>query len=119
MTHLEAAYTDERGEITHILEREDLRHVSLITCKKNSVRGQHFHKLDHQYLFVLSGTFRYTTKDVNQGEWRVEILKPGSLAYTPPYIAHKLRALSNGMVLQLSTAPRIELEHKDTFAYEL
>ncbi len=110
--------TDERGEIYNVLEREDLKHVSLITCRKG-IRGNHYHKLDHQYLFVLQGSFNYVTKDVNTGERAEYFLEELDLVYTPPGVAHKLVPLEYGEVLQLSTAPRITLEHSDTFPYEV
>lgn len=96
-----------------------MKHVSVITCRKGAVRGNHFHKAETQYLYVLSGTFRSVTKDVNTEEYHAAIVKPGHLITTPAFVAHKLVALSNGVLVQISTAPRIAMEHTDTFPYAL
>lgn len=111
--------SDDRGQITNVLERDDLKHVSVITCKKGATRGNHFHRKEVQYLYVVSGTFRSESRDVNTEECHAAIVKPGHLIITPPCVAHKLTALSSGILVQISTAPRIAMEHTDTFDYKL
>ena len=49
-------FEDNRGIITDIITKERIDYVTIITNKKGSVRGNHYHKETIQYLYVIEGS---------------------------------------------------------------
>jgi dTDP-4-dehydrorhamnose 3,5-epimerase len=54
---LKINHLDSRGLIMDIFEKIKINHCTLITFKKSSVRGNHYHKKSYQYSFILEGKF--------------------------------------------------------------
>ena len=50
--------SDDRGEIIDIFSKEPKEHCTIVTFKKNAVRGNHFHKKSIQSAYVLDGKFK-------------------------------------------------------------
>jgi len=103
------AFEDERGMIANILE-EPISHVALITSKKGSIRANHYHPKQIQYIYLISGSYESASKNLDQEDSQVEkvIVKPGDLIITPPMIAHAMRFLEDSVMLNLTTG------HRDT-----
>ena len=104
---IETAFEDERGIITNILE-EPISHVAIITSKKDSIRANHYHPKQIQYIYLISGSYESTSKDLNKNDSKVEkvIVKTGDLVITPPMIAHAMRVLEDSIMLKLTTGQR-------------
>ena len=101
-----AGFADERGEIKDILTHKDIDAITIITCKKGSVRGNHFHKKTDQYDYIISGKFACYTKNMKSGEETEKILEQGDLAYHPPFEAHAFKALEDSVFLSMTKGPR-------------
>ena len=41
---IKVSHQDKRGLITDLLEKQNINAITLITQKKNTIRGNHFHK---------------------------------------------------------------------------
>ena len=65
--HIDAAFRDARGEIFNLFEGP-LGHVALITSKKGSVRANHYHKQDHQTIYLIRGGYESWSCDVAHPE---------------------------------------------------
>lgn len=117
---LTPALTDHRGYITNLLEA-DIKHVSMIFSKKGSVRGNHYHKKDTQYIYLVSGMYESKSKDVQQSNSGVEtiVVESGDLVITPPLVAHKMTFLEDSIQIALYTVPRDKLGYSDTYACSL
>lgn len=101
------AFTDERGTITDLLNRVEIAHIGIITSKKGTIRGNHYHKRASQYIYVLTGTielFRQGTV----GEVQMTAYKRGELFLDPPQSAHAMRFPEDTEFLVLTTLPRDE-----------
>ncbi len=101
-------FSDERGAISNVLE-EPINHVAIITSKKGTIRANHYHPEQIQYVYLLSGKFESVSKDLQNGEGaKVEkvIVEAGNLITTPPMIAHAMRFLEDSVMLNLTTAGR-------------
>ena len=55
-------HKDIRGIISDILENENINAITLITIKKGSIRGNHYHKKTYQWNYVISGKMKLVTK---------------------------------------------------------
>ena len=120
LTHIPAAISDARGLITNVFEGR-VEHVALITSKKGSVRGNHYHKQDHQYIYLVSGAFESHSVDVqNPGKKHVLNVKAGGLVNTPPMTAHAQKFTEDSVFLALSTRQREQGRYEtDTIAYQV
>lgn len=114
ITPLEIAFRDERGEITNIIQGEDIEHVALITSKKGSIRARHFHpKGNTQRMFCVIGKYIVTTQEVTPdgklvpGTRRVALVQAGDLTEVPPLTAHGYYFLSEeSIALNINTKKR-------------
>lgn len=100
-------FEDERGAIANIIE-EPICHVAVITSKKGSIRANHYHPKQIQYVYLVSGGYESISKDLRKKNAKVERKKiqAGSLVITPPMIAHAMRFLKDSVMLNLTTGHR-------------
>ena len=66
VTHTKPEFEDERVYITRLVNDESLKlkAVLYITSKAGTQRGNHYHKTDYNYVYCLSGKFKYSEKDM-------------------------------------------------------
>jgi quercetin dioxygenase-like cupin family protein len=112
-------FKDARGEITDILAGGKFDSLTVLSCRKNSVRGNHFHKLTTQFTYVLEGEFRLYTQ-VPGEKVKSRIIKRGDLVISPPLERHAFRALKNSQLLAFCSGPRAGKQYEtDTFRLEI
>lgn len=106
-------FVDDRGEIIKVLDdgKTVIRSVLLITCKKDSIRANHYHRKDSHFSYLLSGRMEYTEQpvDVNgkpQGKKETVILEAGDMVYSAPMVIHAMRFLEDSAFLALATESR-------------
>ena len=118
--HVNTAYSDDRGDIFNIFEGR-IEHVALITSKKGTVRANHYHKEDHQYIYLISGEFESHCCDVRDPSKRqVLLVKPGDIVETPAYVAHAQKFTKDSIFLALTTRQRESGKYEeDTIAYQV
>ena len=102
---LQISYEDERGRIIDILENEVIEHVTFISSKKGSIRGNHYHKESVQYNYILKGRLKLITK--MQGEnMQIHLIESGDLLMNLPMERHALIALEDSEILVMTKGPR-------------
>ena len=89
------AFEDERGIIFDLVDKENIRHIGMITSKKGSVRGNHYHITAKQITYVLSGQIELVTKDMSNKDSKKQkiIMEQGDITTIPPLVAHSIKAL--------------------------
>ncbi len=102
---VENVFEDERGWIRDVLEDEPIQHVSLIHSAKGSVRGNHLHRETYQWVYLLSGSFRYVVEAAN-GELSEGVISTGDLLLTEPLDKHALETLEDATMIVLTRGPR-------------
>lgn len=104
---IKLSFVDERGAISNILE-EPINHAAIITSKAGSIRGNHYHPKQIQYVYLISGKYESVSKDIKNRDSKMQskIIKPGSLVITPPMVAHAMRFLKDSILLNLTTGQR-------------
>ncbi|HOE69255.1 MAG TPA: cupin domain-containing protein [Candidatus Omnitrophota bacterium] len=115
--HIDPAFVDARGEIYNLFEG-DIGHVAYITSKKGSVRANHYHKKDIQYMYLISGAYETHCFPVGDPS-RKQILnvRPGDIVKTPPMVAHAQKFTEDSVFLSLTTRMREEGKYEeDTIA---
>lgn len=98
---------DERGMIANILE-EPIEHVAIITSKSGSVRGNHYHPNQTQYVYLISGKYENLSKDLNDKNPQTEstVIEAGDLVITMPMVAHAMKFLEDSVLLNLTPGHR-------------
>lgn len=114
-------YKDKRGFILDIFVNSPKDHCTLVSFKKNSVRGNHFHKKSTQYSFILEGKLTMITCKVDRngkflGKKFKKIVKKNSLITHRPFVSHAFKAKKNSKILAFADGLRGgENYEKDTF----
>jgi len=116
--HIDPAFVDARGAIHNLFEGQ-LGHVALITSIAGSVRANHYHKQDLQYIYLVSGEYESYSCPIEEPEnVHMIVVKPGDIVKTPALIAHAQKFTKDSVFLAFSTRLREEGKYEDdTLAY--
>ena len=93
---IEVATSDVRGSIADILWKSDFEHAAIIRSPDASTenpvhRGNHYHKLSTQAIFIVEGELTYWYKESpDSAEIRCTVVPKNGLVSTPPYEVHAL-----------------------------
>ena len=108
-------FEDSRGKITDIISKEKIDFVTIITNKKGSVRGNHYHKKTIQYLYVLEGSILVAAQFEGK-KLEKKILKEVDLLLNEPNEWHAIKSLEDNKLLVLTRGPRGGEDYEsDTF----
>ena len=78
-------FEDERGKLTQLV-REGFSQFNIIFSKAGVLRGDHFHKINREAFFVISGKFDLTVqKDENIEN---HCFSSGDMFLIPPFVIH-------------------------------
>jgi quercetin dioxygenase-like cupin family protein len=112
---IKVAFSDNRGEITDLLQKENINAVTHITIKKGAVRGNHYHKKTIQWNYVLSGKLKLVTQFKGKKKKSI-IMNKGDLIASEPMESHALVGVTNCEFLVFTKGPRGGKEYEnDTF----
>ena len=112
-------FIDERGEITRLLDKT-IQSVLLITCKKGSIRSNHYHKKDSHWVYIQSGKFEWYEMVIRKTKLEKKILEAGDMVFTPSNVIHANKALEDGVQLAFCTQSRDQIDYeKDTIRVKL
>lgn len=115
---LAVSYHDERGEITDILENEEINAITQVTFKAGAVRGNHYHKKTVQYNYVINGSIELVTQKDDDDPVHLT-LGPGELAVTHAMEKHAIRANEDSVLMVFTRGPRGGKEYEsDTWRLE-
>lgn len=85
---------------------DDLRHLSVLELPKGLLRGNHYHKLRTEYLYILKGNvWGYYWDPQNPGDARKILLTPGQIVTIPPGLAHAIEAVEGALAVEFSPNP--------------
>lgn len=102
--HIAPAFTDRRGEISNLLA-VPIQHVALITSRPGAVRGNHVHRTDSHYTYLLSGRCRYS--QLVDGVVESCDMQAGDLVLTPAGVPHVIVFDEESVFLAFCTAERM------------
>lgn len=105
---LKPAFVDERGSILDIVNDDTIHHAGYLTCKKNSVRGKHFHKEQKQYTILLHGKMRIILKNLLDPDAKLEKIELDEMEMLliPSFHYHSLEAITDCECLILTSKSR-------------
>ncbi len=108
-------FIDDRGEMSLLIdEKTKITSVLFITCKKGSIRANHYHKKDSHYSYLVSGKMEYTYKSLSKlSKEKKLIINPGDMVYSPPKTIHAMRFLKESIFIAFATKPRKRKGYED------
>lgn len=78
-------FGDERGKLVQLIH-DGYKQVNVITSKAGFQRGGHYHKINNEAFFVVSGKFDVILRKDNQKEKYT--FSSGEMFCIPPHVAH-------------------------------
>lgn len=116
LKRLNINFKDSRGFITDIHYNENFNHSTYIFSKKNSIRGNHFHKKTTQVTFIIEGSCEYFYQKLNKKKISKIKLKKFDYLTTKPNEIHAYKFLKDTTMLILSKGLRGGKDYeKDTY----
>ena len=105
-TEICARLSSPRGELAVLTDGSTpLRHLCYVELRTGMVRGNHFHKLRHEYFYVIAGNLAVELQEISTNESASVELRPGDMLYIKPGIAHALNPLCDGHALEYAAEP--------------
>lgn len=117
-TKIKIATKDARGDISDIFYNHPVDHVAVINSKKGVFRGDHYHKLTTQHIYVVKGSLKYYFRKVNKRNDKVKsvVVKEGEMVTTGPNEIHALEILEDNQFIAFSEGKRGGKDYEsDTF----
>ena len=109
------AFSDKRGKIIDLIQKEKINAVTYLTIKKNAIRGNHYHKKTIQWNYVLSGKLKLISQFKGKNKKSI-IMKKGDLVLSEPLERHALVGITDCEFLVFTKGPRGGKEYEnDTF----
>ena len=78
---------DDRGQIMSIVDTS-VQNVSIIHCYENTIRSNHYHKIDFHFMYVLEGEIDYFYKSLNDNIVKYLKVLKGETIFTPNLEIH-------------------------------
>ena len=95
-----------RGELAVLTDgATPIRHLSYVELCPAMLRGNHYHKLRHEYFYVIAGELTLHLADHVTAETTSIQMCAGDLAYITPGIVHTLNPLTPGHALEYAAEP--------------
>lgn len=112
---IEKSFSDDRGDITDLLEHAQVDAITMITFTEGAVRANHYHKETVQWNYLISGKILLRTK-LEGEEVEEAIMEAGDFIETVANEQHALKALEPSSLMVFTRGPRGGKEYEsDTF----
>ena len=106
-----------QGELAQVYDSDEgIRYMAVIETHIGSVRGNHYHKVKEERIYVMQGELLVLVEDVQTNERASVPLQTGDLLLIQTGIAHLLRPVASGRAIEFS---RAQFNPADTFPFNL
>ena len=113
---------DKRGSFTEILKTHSAGQFSYFTAAPSQVRGEHYHHTKTEKFLIVSGTARFTFRDVVSNEYfKIDVTADdNTIVQTIPGWAHKIENISDIEMISFVWANEVfDQLNPDTFREEV
>jgi len=92
-----------QGELAQFYDSEDgLRYAAVIELVAGSVRGNHYHRIKREQVYVLRGSLELLLQELLTQRRAAVVVPTGGCVLIQPGIAHALRVLDPGFAIEFS-----------------
>lgn len=93
-----------QGELAQVYDdAEGIRYLAFVELRKGAVRGNHYHQVKDEVIYVIQGEILLVVEDISTRERASFPLHTGELALIPVRIAHGFRTQEAGQAIEWST----------------
>jgi quercetin dioxygenase-like cupin family protein len=104
-----------QGELAQLLDGDQpMRYLAFVELREGTIRGNHFHKVKEEFIYVLAGRVRVVVEDTDDKARATVDLKPGELLFISTEVAHRVDALQMGQAVEFSES---RFDGSDTYRY--
>ncbi len=104
-----------QGELAAFYNSDDgIRYIAFIELRAGTARGNHYHKVKMEYIYLLSGTVSLYLEDLESKSEQVVPLNAGDLVLIAPGVAHTLAVEKSGEAIEFSPA---QFDPNDTYRH--
>jgi uncharacterized RmlC-like cupin family protein len=94
-----------QGELAQFYDGDDgIRYIAQIELQVGSVRGNHFHKVKQEWVYMMSGEVNLIVEDLESKARETILLLPGDLAFIQTGVVHALQVTKSGQAIEFSTS---------------
>jgi uncharacterized RmlC-like cupin family protein len=92
-----------QGELAQFYDGENpIRYIAAIELRAGAARGNHFHRVKHESIYLLQGKALLLVEDAGTRE-RAEIhLEAGDLAVVSPGVVHTIKTIDAGYAIEFA-----------------
>lgn len=91
-------FTDERGSLVQ-LAREGYSQINVVSSKAGVFRGGHYHRLNRESFYVVSGRFELLVS--GNGEQERYVMAAGDFFTVPPMVSHSFTYMEDTVLVGL------------------
>jgi mannose-6-phosphate isomerase-like protein (cupin superfamily) len=94
-----------QGELAQFYNADEgIRYMAFIELLPGQVRGNHYHKVKEELVYVIRGEVSLSVADIDSQASASVSLRAGDLAMIRTGIAHALRSVEPGQAIEFSSA---------------
>ena len=94
-----------QGELAQFYDGDDgIRYIAQIELQAGSVRGNHYHKIKQEWIYIMSGDVTLIVEDLESKARESVQLVAGDLAFIQTGVVHTLQVTKSGQAIEFSTA---------------
>ena len=106
-----------QGELAQIHDSDEpIHYVAYIELREGTVRGNHYHQLKEEFVYLIQGELRLVIEDIETKARESVLLEGGDLAFIGTGVGHALQILKPGHAIEFSKA---RFDAGDTHRYPL
>jgi mannose-6-phosphate isomerase-like protein (cupin superfamily) len=106
-----------QGELAQFYDADEpVRYLAFIELRDAGVRGNHYHNVKEEFIYVIQGELQLVIEDIGSKAREVIALQAGDLATIQPGVAHALRTVKPGQAIEFS---RTRFDPGDIHRYAL
>jgi quercetin dioxygenase-like cupin family protein len=106
-----------QGELAQFYDGEEgIRYIAQIELQARSVRGNHYHKVKEEWVYLISGEVNLIVEDLESKTRESTTLAAGDLLFIKTGVVHALQVTKSGQAIEFSTA---RFEPADIYRHQL
>lgn len=94
-----------QGELAQFYDGDEgIRYIAQIELQAGRVRGNHYHKVKNEWVYMMSGEVTLIVEDLDSKARESVKLGVGDLAFLKTGVVHALQVTKSGQAIEFSTA---------------
>jgi mannose-6-phosphate isomerase-like protein (cupin superfamily) len=92
-----------QGELVQFYDADEpIRYLAYTELREGSIRGNHYHKVKEELIYMIQGEMLLVVEDVTSGALDSVPLRAGDVAMIQPGVAHAWRTVKPGQAIEFS-----------------